>query len=69
VGAVHAFESVDGGDVRVVHGREKTRFALEASEALSVARELLGQDLKATSRLSFVLVARYTTPHASPASL
>ena len=38
------------------------RLALEAREALGVGGEGLGQALIATSRPSFVSVARYTSP-------
>ncbi len=38
-------ETVDGGDVRVVQGREGPRFALEARQAFGVGGKRIGEDL------------------------
>ncbi len=50
------FEPVDVADVRVVEGGEHLRFASEPRESVG------GSTLSATSRLSFVSCARYTSP-------
>jgi len=50
--AVGLLEAVDGGDVRVVQGREEVALALEAAESLG------GRTLMPTSRSRFVSVAR-----------
>ena len=43
--AVRFFEAVDRADVRVIQRGEHPRLALEAREAIRVARERAGQDL------------------------
>ena len=53
---------VDAADVGVVQRREDLGFALEASEPLWVVGEQVREDLRATSRSSFVSRARTTMP-------
>ena len=62
---VHApglLEPVNRGDVRMVQGRERLRFALEPCQAFGRKRMRLGGFLIATWRPSVVSVARYTCP-------
>ena len=57
------FEAVDRRDVRMVERRQHLRLALEARQALRIARpNASGSTLIATSRSSFASRARYTSP-------
>ena len=60
--AVSFFEAVDARDVRVIQRGQHLRFALEPRQALGSAANASGRTLIATSRLSFVSRARYTSP-------
>ena len=44
------FKAVDGPDVLMVQRREDLRLALEAGQAIVIARERVGQDLRAPRR-------------------
>jgi hypothetical protein len=44
-GSGRPFEAVDGGDVRMVEGGERLRFAIEARQALCVRGHGVGEDL------------------------
>ncbi len=43
---IGAADLVDGDDVRMVEGRHRARFFLEASDAIGLGGHLLGQDLE-----------------------
>ena len=60
--AVGLLEAVERGDVRVIQRRQDLRFALEPRHAVGVGREDVEETLIATSRLSRVSRARYTSP-------
>jgi hypothetical protein len=53
---------VDRDDVRVLERRDRVGLALEALPALGIRGGRGREDLEATSRASFVSVARYTSP-------
>ncbi len=62
VDPVRLLDRVDGDDPGVVERGEGLRLALEAGEPLGVPAISAGSTLRATSRPSFVSVARYTSP-------
>ena len=61
--AVGFLEAVDVRDVRMVERGERLRFALEPRQPLGIVRKRRrAATFSATSRLSFVSRARYTSP-------
>ena len=63
-------KAVDRADMWMIERRQNLRFAPEPRESFRVVREGVGQDFGATSRPSFVSVARYTSPfHRFPRSV
>ncbi len=58
-------ETVDGGDVRVVQGREGPRFALEARQAFGVGGKRIGQNLDRDLAAERGVGAAPHLPHAA----
>jgi hypothetical protein len=58
VDAVGFFDGEDGDDVWMIERGDGAGFALEAGEALGIGSGVGGRTLRATSRWSFVSVAR-----------
>ena len=56
--AVSLLEPVDGADVRMIQRGEHPRFALEAREAIGIAREHTRQDLDRDVASELRVVAR-----------
>ena len=58
-------ETVDGGDVRVVQGREGPRFALETRQAFGVGGKRIGEDLDRDLAAERGVGAAPHLPHAA----
>ena len=65
--AVALFQSVNGGDVRMVQRREHLRLALEARHALGVVGERLGQDFDRDVAAELGVVRAVDLAHATRA--
>ena len=62
VDAVHVLDAVNGGDVRMVQGRQEPCFPLEPARRSGSLVKRAGNTLIATSRPSAGSRARYTSP-------
>jgi hypothetical protein len=56
-------DAIDRGDIRMIERSQQLGLALESRHAIRIARERrAGNTFSATSRLSLVSLARYTSP-------